>query len=181
MHCRNIFSMSLPSVFLLLGSVGFGQNVPSDKVAQEQDIREAVLRKEMGDWIRDAEKGEKEAKNPNEKGVAAMLNFDVFFISIDGKDPSNEFMRRFSDVPRVMKKVSQSKIRKNVIAPVVDKKTGQRGIIFSADEIDWLDKDTVEVGGGYQCAGLCSSGVRYGLKRENGKWIVKGAKTLFMS
>ncbi len=55
---------------------------------------------------------------------------------------------------------------------VIDKKTKQPGIIFSANAIRWLKDSEVEVDGGYHCGGLCASGEVFTVVLENRKWRV---------
>ncbi|HSZ64556.1 MAG TPA: hypothetical protein VK828_22350 [Terriglobales bacterium] len=157
-------------------------NTPaSQRSTDGQDIREAVIRKQMEDWIKSSDRNEAEAKDNEEKAIAKKLNFRIFFVSLDGEDPSDEFLAKFKDVPRIVKKVSDSEIGKVQRMPVVDKSSGERGIIFSADKVHWRSKDSAEVEGGYHCDGLCGAGLRFRVKRENGKWIVKSSKMDWIS
>ncbi len=135
----------------------------------------------MQDWIRGGDRSEREAKDNSEKEIAHLLNFRFFFVSINGKDPSDDLIKRFGDIPRTIKKVSASEISKKQRMAVIDKATGARGIIFSADGIRWLDADSVEVEGGYHCDGLCGAGVTFKLRRENGKWVLKSAGMRWIS
>jgi hypothetical protein len=146
----------------------------SAKLAAEDDIREVVLRYEMEGWYRGGDQSEKEAKTKTERVVAKELNFKIFFVSINGKDPTDAFIERFSDIPRIVRKVSRSEIGKDWRKPVLDRETGQRGIIFHADEIHWLDKGSVEVKGGYFCDGLCGVSQTLKLRRSKGEWVVTG-------
>lgn len=150
------------------------------KFASEDDIREAVLRYQMEGWTTNADAGEREATDKTDKEIAARLNFHVFFISINEKDPSDSFMERFKDFHRTVKKASFSKVEgwRNT---VVDKSTGEAGIIFNADKVLWRGPDSVEVEGGYFCDGLCASGETFKLRRKHGKWIVTGTKMHWIS
>jgi hypothetical protein len=65
--------------------------------------------------------------------------------------------------------------------PVVDKSSGERGIIFSADKVHWRGKDSAEVEGGYHCNGLCGAGFRFRLKREKGEWVILSSKMEWVS
>ena len=56
-----------------------------------------------------------------------MLNFKIFFVSVGGGDPTDDFLVRFKDIPRIIKKVSESEIGKVQRMPVVDKSSGERG------------------------------------------------------
>ncbi len=158
------------------------QSMPaSQRSADEQDIREVVIRKQMEDWIKSSDKNEAVAKDDDDKAVAKRLNVKIFFVSVDGEDPSDELLARFKDVPRIVKKVSGSEIGKVQRMPVVDKSSGERGIIFLANKVHWRSKDSAEVEGGYHCDGLCGAGFRFRVKREHGKWIVISSKMEWVS
>ena len=70
------------------------------KFADEQDILAAVIRHQMVEWINTGDKNQAEAKTKSERDIAKRLNYTTFFISLDGKDPSDEFINRFRDIPR---------------------------------------------------------------------------------
>jgi hypothetical protein len=148
---------------------------------QEDDIREAVLRKQMLEWALEGDKGESDAKTKTEKEIAHNLNFRVFFISVGKMDPSSDFLNRFADIPRVVKPHSDAKITKEWRMPVIDKKTHEHGIIFYADSIKWLSRTSVEVEGGYHCDGLCGAGITFDVHFEKGKWAVKGERMKWIS
>jgi len=170
------------SLCLLTSIAACQGSVPVDqRSTEEQDIREAVLRKQMEDWIKSGDKAEAEAKEETEKAIARMLNFRIFFISINDKDPADDLMSRFKDIQRVIKKLSASEISKAQRMPVVDKSSRQRGIIFSADKVRWHGKDSAEVEGGYRCDGLCGAGSKFRVNRENGKWVVKSSTMEWIS
>lgn len=128
----------------------------------------------MMDWVRNADKDEAEAKDDLERRIAKGLNFKIFFVSIDRNDPTEEFLKRLQDVPRIVKKGSAGEVAENVMRmPVVDKESGMRGIVFRADKIVWKGRGNVTVEGGYHCDGLCAAGYTFDLRLENGKWSVK--------
>jgi len=104
------------------------------------------------------------------------MNFKVFFVAIDDKDPSDAFLRRFRDIPRAIKKVSDSRINKPGMNEVFDQATGRRGVIFRVGDIRWLSTDSADADGGYFCDGLCGIWETLTLKRENGKWVVKNVR-----
>jgi len=148
---------------------------------QEDDIREAVLRKQMLEWFRGGDKSESEAKTKTEREVARYLNFKIFFVSVGKKDPSDDFLKRFADFPRVVKRRSEAEISKQERMPVVDRKTRERGIIFYIDSIRWLNDTSVEVEGGYHCDGLCGAGITFKVGFANGKWVVKSEAMKWIS
>ena len=170
--------MTLLAAVLALAVTGAGQtksqsSVEPAKEARESDIREAVLRRLMRDWVQSADKSDAESKAQTERGI--------FFVSVNHKDPRDDFLKRFQNIPRTVKKISASKISKGFPMAVVDKETQERGIVFRADGIRWLGKTHVEVEGGYNCDGLCGAGFTFDVWLENGEWIVKKQKTNWVS
>jgi hypothetical protein len=148
---------------------------------QEDDIREAVLQKLMQDWVRDLDKDEAEAKNAADKESARHYNFRIFFIEINEKDPTDEFLKRFVNIPRTLKRVSDADVRKTTRMPVVDKGTGERGIIFRVDSVRWRGTGHAKVEGGYHCDGLCGAGYTFDVRFEKDRWIVKKQKKEWIS
>jgi hypothetical protein len=145
----------------------------TSRATQEDAIREAVIRYQMDGWGSSGDKVEQDAKDPRDKYIAKRLNSRVYFVSVNGKDPSDEFLKRFQGVPRTVKRMSDAKQTKKPDGGwVIDKKTKQPGIIFSANVIRWLNDSEVEVDGGYHCGGLCASGEVFTVTLENGKWKV---------
>jgi hypothetical protein len=120
--------------------------------ADEDDIREAVFRYEF-------------AHNASGQQQTAK----VYFLSL-GKDtdPGDAFMSRFKDHKPPVKKRSQATGQFEVI----DKETGERGLIFRVTAIKRLDENKVVVDGGYYEAGLSSSGNTYTVERTEHKWGV---------
>ena len=158
-----------------------GQKPASDtKVADEQDILAVVIRTQMEEWYKSGDKSEAESKTKIDRDVSKGLNFQIFFISIDGKDPSDEFLNRFRDIPRSIRKVSSSKPEKGPHVPH-DLTTGIAGIIFDAGKVRWLSRDAAEVEGGYYCGGLCAAGITFQVNRDNGKWVIKNSRMDWIS
>jgi hypothetical protein len=166
----------------LLISGAISQSVPIDaaKSTDEQEIYAAVIRSQMEQWIRAGDKSEAEAKDESDRSIARHLNFRTFFVSIDGEDPSDDFIDRFRDIPRIVKKISSAEPDKGPHTPV-DKSTHQTGIIFSADSLRWSSKNSAKVEGGYYCGGLCAAGITFKVRRENGKWVVKSSHMNWIS
>jgi hypothetical protein len=127
----------------------------------ENDIREAVLRYQILNWAQEGD--------------------GAFFISIDGKDPSDSFMKRFVTFPRRVEKLSHSGIERNATDNVIDKATGHWGVIFRVEQIRWRGANSVEVEGGYCCGGLCASGETFNLHRKKGIWTVIGSAMQWIS
>jgi hypothetical protein len=151
------------------------------RLVEEEDIREAVIRKQMEDWITHGDKNEAMARHDIDKRIAKTFNFRVFFVSISNQDPSDALITRLQDIDRIVKRVSASEISKTQRTPVMDRVTGQRGIIFTAGKIRWLGQDSVQVQGGYYCDGLCAAEIVFEVSRQGGKWAVKKKKLQWIS
>jgi hypothetical protein len=145
----NIFSPGRVSVLT--------QSEDQDRDMDKQDIREAVFRYQF-----------------NHNASGQQQNAKVYFLSLDqDKDPSNEFMERFKGTEPPVKKASQAS---KSAGGVVDKETGERGLLFRITSIKRLGENEVEVEGGYFEAGQSASRNVYRVKHENGKWVVKEEK-----
>ena len=70
--------------------------------------------------------------------------------------------------------------KKNGLARI-DKKTGRPAIKVFVGKIGWLNEQSVEVGGGYHCGGLCAAGITYELKRKDGKWAILSEEMRWIS
>lgn len=130
-----------------------------DRDKQEDDIREAVFRSQI-------------AHEDSELGQSKPI---VYFLSLwgpdsDGKDPSDDFMKRFAGHTPPVKKYSKSTIDDSQY--VIDDETRVRGLIFSVSRITWFGKSKVQVSGGEYAGSLNSSGGTYYLEKKEGKWIV---------
>jgi len=179
---RQRFALVIVSAFVFAFSTGplQSQDRGTEHKADEQDIFALVIRNQMESWIRGGDKSEAEAKNDSDKRIANSLNFRVFFISIKGKDPSDSFMKRFDDIPRTIRKVSNEEPAKGPHTPV-DKTTHRAGIVFSADAIRWHGSDLADVEGGYYCGGRCAAGITFIVQREKGKWVIKDSHLNWIS
>jgi hypothetical protein len=149
--------------------------------AADDDIREAVIRYEIASWGEVGDKGEHEAEALSGKVVPKRLNFKVFFISINGKDPSDVFMKRFESFPHRIEKLSRSKIDRKSMNAVVDRTTGEKGIVFKVETIKLQGANAAEVEGEYYCDGLCASRQTIKLRRKQGVWKVTGSTMHWIS
>ena len=88
----------------------------SPRAKAENDIKEKVFRYQF------------EHNNSSQQ-----KNAKVFFLCVDGKDPSPLLLERFADHKPLVKPVSFSKSFAS--EDVIDKETGERGIIFRMSTI----------------------------------------------
>jgi hypothetical protein len=141
-----------------------GKIVVQPDPSQEDHIREAVFRYQF-----------------KRNASAFQDKTEVYFLSIGGGDPSDQFMRRFEGHTPVVKKVSEAIVSSSEVTGVKDKKTGQRGLIFNQRTIKWDENDHVEVEGGYYEAGLSASGNTYSVVKENNEWVVTKSEMHWIS
>lgn len=130
---------------------------PANKAAEELDIREAAYRYQFG----------KNASGQQQRAKSFYLSIDA---GDQGRDPDDAFLARFAGNTPPVKKISECEMSAD--KGVLDKKTGERGLIFSTGRIKWISDTEAEISGGYYEAGLSSSGNIYYLKKIDGKWKV---------
>ncbi|MDQ7827352.1 MAG: hypothetical protein RDV48_31450 [Candidatus Eremiobacteraeota bacterium] len=101
-------------------------------------------------------------------------NAKAYFLSaLEGKDPGENVIRHFSDHRPPVKKKSQCEVKQVGLGePVIDKETGEEGLLFQVDSIKWISWGRAEVKGGYYESSLSASGNKYSVLRKGRKWIV---------
>lgn len=133
---------------------------PVDRSLQEDDIRESIFRYRM------------------EK----LKSGGPFFLSINGKDPSDSFMARFASSKHKVKKASRSYFKKDPFPGWLrDRSTDEQGMSFSVGSITWLSPDRVEARGGMYCGGLCADAGTYRLEKKGERWVVVDYKVEMVS
>ncbi|HEV7784278.1 MAG TPA: hypothetical protein VGQ28_03010, partial [Thermoanaerobaculia bacterium] len=124
----------LPAVLLTFASILPAAAAPADRAAEELDIREATFRYQF---------------SHNASGLKERAG--AYYLSIADKsgrvdDPPGKLLKRFVGNSPPVKKASES-----LASPdqgVVDKKTGERGLVFRIGAIRWISDTEVEVSGG---------------------------------
>lgn len=147
---------------IVFSSLGLAADNARD--SQTDDIREAVLRWQF-----------------THNASGQQTNAQVYFVKVGekGGDPTDEFMKRFADHKPPVRKVSARSASAG--KGVLDKKTEEKGLVFSVTSIKWKSDTEVDVSGGYYEAGLSASGNTYTLKKEKGKWKVTEDKMHWIS
>ena len=108
------------------------------------------------------------------KQCAAEMTLRVFLLSLNGGDPSDDFMKRFvDDSVRIRKRsvLAQSKETHEFL----DKTSEEFAALLSIDKLKILDEGSAEVDGSCGYADWAARGYRYSLIREGNRWIVKRA------
>lgn len=101
----------------------------------------------------------------------------VYFVSRDGADPSDDFMRRFPGETPLVKKNSLSVRGK--YRSILDKESGAIAGIVSVGSVKWISDSEVEVGGGFYDGEVIE--YRYRMARTNFGWIVSGKEFVMES
>ena len=101
----------------------------------------------------------------------------VYFLSRDGADPSDDFMRRFQGETPLVKKNSLSVRGK--YRSILDKESGAIAGIVSVGSVKWISDSEVEVGGGFYDGEVIE--YRYRMARTNIGWIVSGKEFVMES
>jgi hypothetical protein len=122
-----------------------------DREKQEEEIAEAVFRYQ---FLHNASGRQQNAK--------------VYFLSLRYRNPSKEFMERFTGNTPVVSTVSECTEDDDIR----DLQTDARGILFRITNIKWVTPTRGEVSGGYDEGRLSSSGDTYYVEKRDGRWIV---------
>jgi hypothetical protein len=132
------------------------------KQVTEDDIREAMYRYLINDY------------DPKREISA------YFFSITENESPDPDFMKRFTGNIPPVKTVAGFHIGKTS-NEVLDNETGKRGVRLFVGDIEWISSNEVNICAGYYYNGLASAGRLYHMVLDNGKWIVKDEKLLWIS
>ncbi len=141
--------------FLLFALASVSLANDASHSSQEDDIREAVFRYQ---FEHNASGQQKDAHD--------------YFLSIGEheSDPSEDFMKRFAGHKPPVRKASASRL--NTFGAVINRRTGQPGLLFSLGNITWVSEAEVTVYGGYSEANTSASANTYTATKEKGQWRV---------
>jgi hypothetical protein len=147
---------------LLCGAVVFGIFF-APRMVQEDDVRESVFRYMF---------------EHNYSSIQQKANAYYLGIGASDRDPNPSLLRRFRRNKPQVKPISACELDADGVRDV---RTRAKGLVFRIEKIKWVGRDEVEVYGGYFEGGLSSSGSRYRVKRENGRWVVKADHLVWIS
>ncbi len=165
-------------------SFTFAQGSPAKslRTEQEENIREAVIRIQMERWYHAYDEQEHKAKEQWERDHARKMNFRVFLVSVNGKDPSAEFLARFKSIPRQIKKGSLGYFEKEPSPGWLhDRESHRRAIEFNVGTITWRSEYSAEIDGGYYCGGLCAARYLFKVQWVGNSWVVKETELKMIS
>jgi hypothetical protein len=110
---------------------------------------------------------------------AENMSVAVFLLSVQGKDPSDEVMKRFADDAIRIRKRSMLG-QSDATHEFIDKESGKFAVLLSVDKLKLIGEDRVEVSGSCGFADGAARGYKYSLVKEENGWIVKRAKPTWM-
>lgn len=147
------------------------------EAAQEDDIREAVLRYQIGSPTSPSHT-DAGAIEPSATLPPGAQWHRMYFLSLgNNTDPSDALMQRFLGSTIPVKKVSQSYRDEKGggwdCCQVKDRSSNTLGLIYYVSDIQWLDDDTVSAKSGYYGGGLYARQNTYTLVRDVAAWKVK--------
>ncbi len=114
----------------------------------------------------------------------AQKSAEAYFLQIEGKDPTPEFMARFTEHSPPVKKGSEW-ISEWVFSEGEDGtpffSDENNGLLFRIDSFEWIGwgwftRDHVRISGGYDEASLSASWASYICKRDRKGWAVVGTE-----
>jgi hypothetical protein len=103
---------------------------------------------------------------------------EIAFLAIDRADPGDALMQRFSVDRPWVKKASEAI---ESVAGVRDRRSGAPGIRYNVGRIRWLNENEVKVNAEYFRAGRDAAGCLLRVARVGGRWMVKSAKSQWVS
>jgi hypothetical protein len=103
----------------------------------------------------------------------------VFFIETVGSHGLAQLLQRFQHNKPPVRDASRSGTQKrrgrySGRPYVVDKRTGEEGVVFTVEKVVWQSKTEATVRGGYYHDGLGGMVARFRLRKVGSNWIVKG-------
>lgn len=157
--CGTGATIEIPFCFFLAVISSAGVLPPAaDRPAEELDIREATFRYQFA-----------RSTFPPKPASYCLT------IMVNGMetDPDDMFLARFAANKPPVKKVSDCTRTGAKGVGVIDKKTGESGVIFRTEAIRWISDSEAEVEGGDYAGGLAASGNTYYLRKIQDKWQVQ--------
>ena len=151
------------AIVLVVCACSSSPQATTQTMSEEDQIREAVFRYQF---------------EFNASGLGKAAN--AYFLSVEGhEDPSPQLLKQFEGHRPPVKPASASTLEPGT-AQVVDRESGQPGLIFRIREIRRLTDDEVEVDGGYDEASESATGNTYRVMKTGGRWEVVECQMLWI-
>ena len=133
----------------------------SSKPELRDDVRVAVIRFQINEWLADESKSDSPEETHSSK--------ETFFISVNDQDPSKEFMGCLSDLPGRIRYASEEGWRN---FRMTDSQTGQYAVEFWVKKFRLTSPNIAEVETGHYCGMSGGAQIRFQLRRTSGHWRV---------
>ncbi len=147
------------SLLLAFLTIGCAHTAELKTMPANDDIREALFRFIFSN-----------------NASAGQKNVDYYFLSIEKKDPTTEFLNRFQgEKPQVLPS-SQAKFNpppdQESLGGIIHQSLGGTGLKFGIGKIDWINKYKVSISWSYYENMLSGSFNVATLKLKNNAWVV---------
>lgn len=148
-------------ILLAFACAAFGAATDISRQADERNVQEAAITYLL---------------THNSAGLEKRAKAYYLGIGLKTADPSDEFLKRFTNQKPPVKKRSAASV--NPDKGVLDKQTGERGAILRLYDVKWISESEAELEAGFYEIGNRGYKSTYTVKKENGKWKVTKATSL---
>lgn len=159
------------SVFSILAfsMACFAQN-EKPKLSDVDQIRLRVFQELLKPWL------------PKPRRDQSPYLAKAFYFQIeDEKDPSKELIGALGEGRVPFRAASRSYISDPDGGIVLDKKTGERGILFTIYKLKWKDRDEAVVSAGNHEGNMSAFSCDYSVKRQDSVWQLVAAANCVIS
>jgi hypothetical protein len=125
------------------------------------NVRVAIIRFEINEWLVDEWKSDPPSETHEQ--------METFFISVNDRDPTKEFMKCLADLPGRIRGASEEGARNYHVA---DSQTGKYATEFWVERVRLKSSNIAEVEAGHYCGTMCSARICFRLRRDSGQWRV---------
>jgi hypothetical protein len=152
-------ALGLRLLFLVLTSAYFSLATDTNRIGQEDHIREVVFRYQF---------------EHNASGQQKRAHAFCLALGEKGSDPAEQLMKRFAHHRPPVRKASACHVTSS--GEVIDNHTNESALIFFISSITWISDSEVKAEGGYEEGNVSSSGNTYTVRKQNSKWEVTDDK-----
>jgi hypothetical protein len=150
---------------------------PPSRKAAEDDIREVVLRYLLNYGIRHTDNPPQQPPSPGTPPPTERRRYKVLFVSVEQKDPSEKFLRRFRDLSVPLKRGSLAQDpgpRATYRTPSgwKDRETGALGLRYSLGRILWRGEDKAEIPASWNSGTKSGMVATFVVERKEKRWRV---------
>lgn len=166
-----LLALALPVCLYSLPARDQAPADPAVRAAQEANIQESVLRYFIVNWQKSSEQIQSKSKDPHVHRIPNFVKSQTCFISLNGEDPSDDFLRKIGDLPCLAKKASQmGEVNWYISDPV----TREPAPLFTVRNIRWIKPAVCRVDVVFQICreNYCEAEQVYQVEHVRSQWKV---------